>query len=269
MGGPLRPTGFAQRDSGQEDRIGLAGGQDRLGLTGFGDESDCRRSHSRILDRRRQRHLVAGTDGHSDRNVPARGHVDDVDAAGLKFTGDLDRLGDVEAVLHPFARREPDEHGHILTDGGPHGLIRLDEQPGTAGKVTAVAVGALVRQRGEEGMEEVAVGGMEFDEVEADPDRPLGRRREGGDHLGDVLLRHLRRLGVAGVGDRAGPERLPAALGRGNGAARIALEGTVRARLPTGMGELHADDRALRVDEVDDRRPRLGVLVAPDPRVLR
>ena len=35
------------------------------------------------------------------------------------------------------------------------------------------------------------------------------------------------------------------------------------------MGELHADDRALRVDEVHDRRPRLGVLVAPDPGVLR
>ena len=118
-------------------------------------------------------------------------------------------------------------------------------------------------------MEQVAVRGVEFDEIETGPHRPRGRRGEGGDDLGDVLGCHLLRLREFRIGDGAGPCGRPSALGFGHAALGLTGEGPVGAGLAAGVRELDADDAALGVDEVDDGRPGFGLLVVPDPGVLR
>lgn len=104
-------------------------------------------------------------------------------------------------------------------------------------------------------MEQVAVGGMEFDEVEPGVDGTAGRSGEGGDHLGDIVFRHLLRFGQLRIRDGAGTVRRPSAVGFGDAALRLTGEWTIGAGLAAGVSELDADDAALRMDEVDDSRP--------------
>jgi hypothetical protein len=183
--------------------------------------------------------------------------------------GDLGGLGDVEAALVPFAGRDAHEDGNLLTDLGADGRIDLVEHAGTTGEVTAVVVGALVRQRREEGMEQIAVGGVESrrgrTRRRSHGARPRRRRRP------PRRCPHVIscRFGQLRVGDRAGAQRRPSAVGFGDAALGLTGEGTVGARLAAGVGELDADDAALGVDEVDDGRPGFGLLVVPDPCVLR
>ena len=132
----------------------------------------------------------------------------------------------------------------------------------------AVVVVATVRQRREELVQQVAVRGVDLDGVEADRDSSAGGVGERLHDLADLLDGEGGRCVVPLEGDVGGRDgRPPAVVDRDRPGPRG--PGAVGRRLAAGVGELDPDRGALAVHELDDPAPRLGLLVVPDPRVLR
>ena len=125
---------------------------------------------------------------------------------------------------------------------------------------TAVLVGAPIGHRREEGGEQVAVRGVQLEDVEADVGGATGRRHEVVPDPGEVLPARLPRHPTAGpVREGRGTDRLPAV---GVEGIVHALPHPLRGRLPAGMSQLQPDPRGRRgVHEVDDPLPRLRLLV--------
>jgi hypothetical protein len=199
--------------------------------------------------------------------VAAAGDVDQIDTLLGQPARDLRDLGDVEAALDPVGRADPDEQRPLL---GPHRADRVDDvqqQLASAGEVASPRVGTPVGQRGEELVEQVAVGGVDLGDLEAGVERTtcgIGpQTRQGGQLVGQELSRRR----PVGVPDRRRAHRLPTALLDRDVSATVPRR--PRRGLPPGVGELDAGHGALPADEVDDACVVGGLLVVPDPRVLR
>jgi len=156
----------------------------------------------------------------------------------------------------------------LLRPRAAHCLHDLASQAGAVLERPAVAVVALVAQRGEELVEEVPVRGVDLD----DPEPCLKRAPGGaGERAHDIMNP---RFGQGPAESRileghgARRDRGPAAGGVRH-AARGPGPGAVGAGLPARVGELHAGVAALAVNEADDARQRLDVRVLPEPHVLR
>jgi hypothetical protein len=160
--------------------------------------------------------------------------------------GEGDRIVDREPAGKPVAAGDAGAHRLLLRPCRAHRTGDLERQAQAVLEAAAVVVGALVRQRRDELVEEIAVRRVELDEIEAEPvGAPCGRDEIGG-HLGDVLARHR-------------PRRVPARVERhrrrGHGLPRplVGLEG--RAALPSHMHR----GLASGVGQLD---PDLGVAVS-------
>jgi hypothetical protein len=154
---------------------------------------------------------------------------------------------------------------------GPLGLDRPDDlqrEPDSLLEPATVSVVTLVGERGEELVHQVAVGEVELEHAEAREHGAAGGGGECTDDRGDVLLGHRPRgEGSLGEGDRARGDGLPAA-GRDRHAG-AALPGNRGARLPSGVGQLHARDGAPLLEEAHDARQELDVVVLPQTEVAR
>ena len=112
---------------------------------------------------------------------------------------------------------------------------------------------------------------MDLNDVEASPNRTFRSLDEAGDDPSDAVFRQLFRNGVAlAVRERTGADDVlrPSALVFLRDGAGVDEDGD-GGRLATRVRELDADLLALRVRKLDDLRPGLGLLVVPDPGVLR
>ncbi len=217
--------------------------------------------------RGRQRHLVAGLERDRGRRVAAGGDVDEVDPVLLQQYAETPALLDVPATVDPVRAGDAHQQRRGVRQCRAHRVDHLEDEAGAVLEGAAVAVLPTVRDRREELVEEVAVGGVDLDGVEARRDGTPGGVGEGLHHLVDLLDRERRWCGVPLERDlrrRNGP---PAAvLNRDGAGPRVPR--AVGGRLPTGVGELDPDGRALVVHEADDPSPRLGLLLVPDARVL-
>lgn len=72
-----------------------------------------------------------------------------------------------ERLRGPVCGGDADEHGKMLRPRGAEGLDDFERKAGAVFEGTAVVVGAVVGERGEKFVEEIAVGGVDFDDVEA------------------------------------------------------------------------------------------------------
>ena len=113
------------------------------------------------------------------------------------------------------------------------------------------------------------MGGVNLDHTEARLAGASRRLGKGGDGVADAVRRQGRRHRVvAGKCDGAGRHDVgPAAVRHGNGA--IPAPRPAGAGLAAGVRQLDAGDAAVFVDEPDDPRQRLDVVVGPDAEVLR
>ena len=149
---------------------------------------------------------------------------------------------------------------------GTDGVNDLKDEAGAVLKAAAVGVGALVGEGGEEFVEEIAVGGVNFNEIESGFEGSGGGLAEGFNEGVDSGLIERAGNGVGG-GKRDGARRIgqPATVLRLEEA--FAGEGDGHAAFSTGVGELDADACALGVGEGGDAGEGGDVFVLPDAEV--
>ena len=145
----------------------------------------------------------------------------------------------------------------VVADLRPDRPHRLEQKPRAVLERAAVLVPAVVDRRGEELREEVAVGGVELDAVEAGLPRPPGSRRERGRDL--PQLRGSRPLGLEPV-QRVGLARRAQAL-------PVEVEPT-DVSLPAAVGELQDVLAVVLVDALPELAPERDRPVVVDGRVV-
>ena len=120
-------------------------------------------------------HLIAGTDRDLRlRHQTAGTAIDQVHTFGLEQAGERDSLLQVPTAVHPVGARDPDAERKPLRPLGTHGAGCLDEEARAVLEAAAVAVRTLVGQRGEELMEQVAVGRVDLQARVTRGQRPPG-----------------------------------------------------------------------------------------------
>ena len=130
--------------------------------------------------------------GRDDRVGLPGGDVDEVDAGLREGLGDVHRVVAGDAAIGPVGRRDADRH---RLRGRPRLAHPGEHLEGEAQPVLdrpAVLVLAPVGERRDEAREQVAVGAMELDHVEADARRSLHRRHEFPDDPVHVVARRVR-----------------------------------------------------------------------------
>ena len=192
IGGVKGPVGIAKHLAGEQDDVGLAGADDLVGLGGAGDHAyGAGGNFDLAVDGLRVVNLIAGTEGNLLGGMVAAGRdIYEVDACLFHEFGEGDGLREVpagaEGLGGPVGGGDADEEGQVL---GPCGADGADDFEGEADAIVeaaAVFVGAVVGEGREELVEQVAVGGVDFDEVEAGGEGAMGGGNEVGDDFVDA-----------------------------------------------------------------------------------
>ena len=169
-GGVDGPVGVAEEFAGEKDEVGLAGGDDGVGLGGVSDQSDGGGGDVGLAaDSFSELNLEAGGDGDFGvGDLAAGGAVDEIDAVVAEVMGELDGLVDGPAwrgLVGPVGGGDADEEGEVGGPLGADGVNDFKEEADAVFKAAAVVVGSVVGEGGEEFVEQVAVGGVDFNEV--------------------------------------------------------------------------------------------------------
>ncbi len=271
-GGAEGPVGVAEELAGEEDEVGLAGADDLVGLGGLGDHAYGGSGKAGFAaDGLGVNDLVAGAGGDLLAGVVAAGgDIYEVDAFCLQELGELDRLGEIpawaEGLWSPVGGGDADRHRQMLRPRGAQGAGDFEREAGAVFEASAVLVGAVVRERREKLVEEIAMGGVQFDEVEAGGEGAVS----GGGEVGDDLV-HAGAVerGGDGVGvieaEGGGGYGLPAAFRQWDAAG--GFPGNGHAGFASGVGELGAGVGSMLMEERGDALEFGDVLVLPDAEV--
>ena len=153
--------------------------------------------------------------------------------------------------------------------GGPCGADDIDDLEQESNAVVegaSIRVAALVGEGREEFVEQVAVGGVDLDEVETSVVGAMGRSREGVNNGVDAGLIESLGRGVVGCEpDGTGAEGLPSAFAGVEQA--FASEGRGHGGFAACVGELDSGADALGVDELGDAGEAGNVVVGVDAEV--
>ncbi len=120
-----------------------------------------------LADRLAQRHLIERT-GLDAGAVEAAGRdVDHIDSTRLEFARQRHRIVDRPAIRAAVRRRDADEERLVRRPYRAHGVGDFEREAHAVFAAAAVAVGALVGDGREELVDEIAVRGVNFDDVES------------------------------------------------------------------------------------------------------
>jgi hypothetical protein len=224
------PVGIVEELAAEEHEIGIALLDKCVGLGGLGDEAYGGGGNVGLAaDSGGKLDLVTGAYGNLGiGDQAAGGNIHQIDAMVAEEAGDLNSFVDVPAAFPPQRRRpvagdpgfgpigggDADEEGEMGRPHGADGIHDLEDQAGAVLKAAAVAISALVGERGEELVEKIAVGGVDLNKVKARRESPERRLTKGLDHCANAGL--VKRLGdgvAGGKGEGAGRNGLPAAIG--------------------------------------------------------
>ena len=193
-----------------------------------------------LADRFGQMHLVAGAGRDLlQRRVAAAGAADIGDARCLQRLRDLDAFVDVKppSTQSLTERRAPSiSSGHRARDG----LGDLDDEPHAVLQRAAPAVGALVGERRQELVQQVAMRAVQLDEVEAGALGAPGAPRRTG-RSGPRSRPRSARAARASPRRRRWPRPRRSARDPRSAAAGRRLPRAAGGGLAAGMGELHAE----------------------------
>ena len=99
----------------------------------------------------------------------------------LSSRAENDRLLDVPTPFHPIGRRNAREQRHVVGHQPAQLLGDAEDQPHAILEAAAIFVGSLIAERRKKLVEQIAVGGVDFDELEASLNGPPCSRFEGTD----------------------------------------------------------------------------------------
>ena len=171
-------------------------------------------------------------------------------------------------LLQPVGGRDAEEQRLVVGPHLPYGVHDFEGESGAVLVGAAVGVGAVVGVRGEELVDQVAVGAVDLGDLETGGQGPACGVRELAHDLPDLISGQLGRHRVLVVeGDRARRECLPPVCVRAD--RRAALPGPVGRGLAAGVCELDSRHRALRDEEARDAAEGLDLGVVPDAEVVR
>ena len=148
------------------------------------------RSHGR-----RERDLVAGSGRDVDAgDEPAGGDVDEIGARLVCPRAHLNGVVDGPAGrLRPVGGGEAHEDRHTLAGLGAHRANHVEQQPSPVLERSAPLVRALVAERGEELMQQVAVRGVHLEHIETGVEREPRRGRPRAGEVRDLVGGELAR----------------------------------------------------------------------------
>src|ERR1039458_770439 len=131
--------------------------------------------------------------------------VDEIDAVLLENASERDGLIEVPTAVGPVSGGDADEEGQVLGQLSANGIDGFDKQTDTVFEAATVAVCPPVGERRKEFVEQVAMGRVDFDDVESGGKCAACRSGEGFRDPGDTRGVEFVRLGVMIVeGDGAG-----------------------------------------------------------------
>ena len=242
-----RPVGIGQERAGHADQIGLALGEDLLGGLGHVDPvGGGHRDGHDLLDpasevhERRPRH--GGDDGGHASLMPADAGVEQVHACGLQ------RPGQVQGLLQGLTVRHQVHHGHAEGDQevrpgrGADAADDLGGQPSAPCGGAAPGIGTVVRARGEELIDQIALRAHDLYAVVPGLPGESGRPHE-------VLHGLLHPAGGQRPRSERGDGRLPA---RGRGDQRVVS-------VPAGVQQLQGDPPTGLVHGLGDHPVLAGI----------
>ena len=211
-----RPIGIAQHGARQENKIGLAFRNDGVGLRRLGDESNRRRGNACLASNSRGKfNLKAGSCRNLRvRHKSARGCIDKIDAVLAQLFRKLHRFVGVPAAIRPVGGGDAYKQRQAIRPHAANRIRHFQHQADAIVEAAAVSVRAMIRERRQKLMQQVAMRRVNLNEIEARlecPARGLAKALDNGLDSG-FIERH--RHGIIGRKcDRAGRNRLPSALG--------------------------------------------------------
>jgi len=186
-----------------------------------------------------------------------------------EMMGELDGLVGGPAwggLIGPVGSGDADEDWQMDGPLGTDGVDNFEEEADAVFEAAAVVVGSLIGEGREEFVEQVAVSGVDFDEVEACGEGADGSEAECLDGGGEAGLIEGLGDGVTGrKGDGRGGNGLPGSFFRQE--ETLGDEGRGHASLSASVGELDAGTGSLRVEELGDALQGGNVFVFPDAEV--
>ena len=242
-----RPVRIVEYRAGEGDQVGIAILQRRFRLLRVGDQPHANHRDGYLLANiAGERQLVSRPNGDRLlRRQTAAGDVNIVTAQRFQLLAKLNGLLAVPAAFDPVGCRQPDAHRH----GVAHCLAdRLKDFQRIAHSVlqrTAVLVAALVAERREKLVQQIAVGGVQFNQLKA---QPLGAQRAGDEGRFDA-----RQIGMAQFSGSA-IAIVKRHGGRGDGLPATIVERQLMASLPRGGAGCLASGMT-QLDPQTDRRP--------------
>ncbi len=261
---------MAQQFACEEHQLRVPLRHDRLGLRGLGDHPHRRGGDPRGAHRARERPLVAGAHGDLlPRHQPARRTVHQVHAAGPQQRRQRARVVERPPPVGPVGARQAHRQRERVRPHGAHRVHHLQQDAHAVREGAAVAVGALVGERGQEAVQQVAVCGVQFDQLNARGVRAARGVGKGRHQAVDPRLVQRGHLGIAvAVAERRGAQHVAPAAGlREHRPA--AFPRPVGAGLAPRVRQLDGGDGALRRDKVGDAPQRGHLRVVPQPQVVR
>ena len=149
-----------------------------------------------------------------------------------------------------------------------HSLHDLAQHARAIFKRAAVFIVALIAERRKKFVNQIAVRGMDLDDAKTSiACAPRGRGKCSDDFANAIARERLRHRIIFGERNRARRHDVfPAAFALRNRA--VTFPRPARARFAAGVRQLHPGDAALLVNEMNDARQRLDVIVTPDAEVL-
>ena len=257
------PARVPHRAAADADEVGFARGDDVFGLLRPGDEADRHgRQAGRLAHGFGERRVVAGRERDLLPRIDLAGrHVHVVAAKRLELVRERNRVLDGGAAVDPIDCRDADAHRLV---GGPRLAHRLEHFERVAHPLlhaAAIFVRALVGERRQELVDQVAVAAVHLDDVVADALGALHGRNVILDQVLHLALgQRVRRMPALAERDRRRRDGLPGVffLGQRLGAERRRL-GRALAPGVTDLQTLLGD--AVLLAEVDDAFHRLLVVV--------
>src|SRR3984885_5969776 len=252
------PARIIKHAAGERDHVGLAGSDDFFRVARFGDQADGHRGHAGgLLDRLRKWQLIAWRQRNFlQRRDAAGGNVDPVDAAFFQFLGKLDGLFEIPAAFNPVGRGGLAADRLFRREYRTHGVEHFERITHPVLQGAAIFVRALVGDRRQKLVQQVAVRAMQLDGVDTQSAGPPRGFDEG---LANALEPHdieRERLQFAVLVRHIGwSHRLPPALGERY--LLTPLPRLVAPSLSAPMGPFNRDrDRRMPADRSENRPQR-------------